>query len=668
MPQEQGYERRVGSVTPAALPQASAAAFGAGIGQSVSEMGDVLHRRDVQKYQIERQQTADSESADAALKLADVRQRLDAARDQARAAPDAGAAGHVAAMEAAFDREVSGITDGITEDRVRRNLSTQIADYRSNFVSGENTWKTVYAAKTSVTNLGVLNEKASARVFMSSDPNVYGQESTAWDDAVDTRSDIGADQKEAVRRDGHAALAIAYAGRRERDDPKGLISDIDGGSFNDVLDAKQLDRLRAGAEAQVRMVEAQQKALAAAQVTATREQLATKRAELDTGAGKPQDWATLAQQYEAIGDTSAAVTARAAGEAKMAALTHQGDGMDALDSQISTLTAKQGRGGLSTAEAATLTGITALRSQKAQRLGQPGGALLDMEFMTGRPIAPLDPADPASVRLRGQQAAQAAQLAGRPNAIEPFKPTELPAMKDLMENGAGGRIQVLQTLAAFGDARVIDGAARQVSGSGDGAFRVASRMLTYPAGQAVATAIVRGDELRGKQPWPEKAQRQARADFMKYYGGAMRGGDLPPGFVNDLFDGAMGFYASRANGGAYDAGRFAEATEAVLGRNGGRGGVARVPGQGIVIAPPTMSPEAMMTRFARAKGEDYQAAAGGRAPVYSDGSHLTRGALRTMLPTMLADGRYGFRGANGALLHDDRGGIYAVDLHRLPAR
>ena len=237
-----------------------------------------------------------------------------------------------------------------------------------------------------------------------------------------------------------------------------------------------------------------------------------------------------------------------------------------------------------------------------------------------------------------------------------------------MENGAGGRIQVLQTLAGFGDARVIDGAARQVSGSGDGAFRIASKMLTYPAGQAVAGAIVRGDELRGKQPWPDKVQRQARADFMKYYGGAMRGGDLPTDYINDLFDGAMGFFASRTNGGVYDAGRFAEATEAVLGRNGGRGGVARVPGQGIVIAPPTMSPEAMMMRFARGREPDYRAAADGRAPVYSDGTPLTRGALRTMLPTMLADGRYGFKGANGALLHNDRGGIYAVDLHRLPAR
>jgi len=664
MPDERGYERRVGSAKPVALPRASAASFGAGVGAAVADVGEALAR----SREIDRRNTADSEAADAAVKLAAVRQRLDAARDEARAAPGVGAADHVKTMEATFDTTVAGLADTITDQRVRRSVTTQIADLRSNFISGEHSWQTVYVAKKSATDIGTLIDRGSARIFTSTDPQAYGQESQAFDEALDAAPGFGADLREAVRREGHAKLAIAQAGRMERDNPAGLIAAVDGGAFNDVLNADQLDRLRTGGAAQLRMIEAQQRAQAAAQVTATREQLATRRAELDTGAGKPQDWVTLADQYEAIGDTSAAVTARASGEAMMAGLAHRGDSVGELDTQIATLTAKQGRGGLSPAEAATLKGVTSLRDQKAQRLGQPGGALLEMEFATGQPIAPLDPRDPASVRLRGQQAAQAAQLAGRPNAIEPFKPTELPAIKDLMENGAGGRIQVLQTLAAFGDARVIDGAARQVSGSGDGAFRIASRMLTYPAGQAVATAIVRGDELRGKQPWPEKAQRLARADFLKYYGGAMRGGDLPPGYINDLFDGAMAFYASRSNGGAYDAGRFAEATEAVLGRNGGRGGVARVPGQGIVIAPPTMAPDAMMTRFARAKNEDYQAAAGGRAPIYSDGTRLTRGALRTMLPTLLADGRYGFRGANGALLHDDRGGIYAVDLERLPAR
>ena len=667
MPQETGYRQQVAPGAPVNLPDASPAAFGAGVGRGIEQVGAALQTADMRHRQLERQQTADSEAADAAVKLAAARQQLDAARDQARATPSAGAADHVKTMEAAFDATTAGIADGITDNRVRRSVTTQLADYRSSFVSGESSWQTIYTAKKSATDMGVVADQGSARLATSSDPAAYAQETKAFDDALDAAPGFGADAREAFRRQGHAQLAIAQAGRMERDNPAGLIVALKAGVFNDVLDGKQIDHLLDGADAKQRMLAAQARAAQAAELTKTREALATKRAELDTGAGTPQDWGTLAAQYEAIGDTSSAVTARAAGMAQKAALDHRGDALPQLDTQIASLTAKQSQGGLSPAEASLRTGLVQLRQQKSERLGQQGGALLEMQFATGESIVPLNPSDPQAMRARAAQARRAAQLAGRAT-IEPFTEAELPGMKDLMEKGAGGRIQVLQTLSGLHDAQAIDGAARQVAGSGDGAFRIAGRMLTYPAGMAVAQAIVRGDEIRSKQPWQAKDAKTARADFDKYYGNTLKGGDLPPDYINDLFEGASAFYASRTNGAVYNAGRFAEATEAVLGRNGGRGGIARLPGVGNVVAPPTMTPDAMMARFARAKGPDYNAAAGGRHPVYSDGTALTRPQIRAMLPTLLADGRYGFRGTNGALVHDDRGGIYAVDLMKLPAR
>jgi len=666
MPQEIGYRQQVQGAAPARLPDASPAAFGAGVGAGVAQLGGSLQNAELRSRQIERKISADQAWSDFATRFADTRSQIDRARIDARTNAAAGGAGHTQAMEETFDAATQGLADGLVESEQRNRAREMIASYRGQIVDDAYGWETGKRVEKMVTDNRSAIDKATARIFTSGDPKSYAQETQALVDSVSGLTGVPADVREKLLKEGNEKLAIAYGNHLIDSNPALAKAAIDAGVFNDVLDGQQLDRLSNGAHAQIRANEAQARAQAAAEAAAAKEDLAAQEVSLRAGAGTYQDRMAIADRFEALGDKSKAAEWRGQAQ-QFGTVQATADWYPpSLNARVAALRAKQGEKGLMPAEAHELGGLETQSRITDEMLAKPGGALLKLEYGTRRAVPPLNPADPASMRARAQVARVAAQQAGRAT-IEPFKPDEMPALKDLMEKGAGGRVQVLQALAGFGDAAVIDGAAHQIAGRGDGAFRIASRMLSYPAGMAVAQAIVRGDEVRDKQPWTEPMMKKAKADFFKYYGPALKG-IMPPGYVNDLFDGAVGYFASRTNGGAYDAGRFAEAVETVLGRNGGHGGKAVVPGLGIVIAPPTMAPDAMMARFQKATGPDYNAAAGGRHPVFGDGTPMTRPQILRMLPTLLPDQRYGFRAPNGALVHDDKGQVYAVDLMKLPAR
>lgn len=663
MPQERGYERQIGTGGAVGMPRASAAAFGAGIGAGMVDIADSLHRADMNARAIERQQTADSEAAGFNATFAKLREEADGAAVDARNNAQPGGAGHAEAMRAWWEKRAAGLTDGITDERVRRSANTQLLEFGGRLGASEYQWQEGRRVGKIVTDQGDMRATAANRAFRLADPKAFAEEMSLGRQGIEALQGVPEDVRDGLLRDYEQAVSVSFFNGMIERDPASVTRVLGTGAFDDILQPEQMERLRNGADIQVRRNDGAARAEAAQKLAATKEALATRRAELDAGAGKPQDWLDLGAQYEAIGDTSSAVTARAKGTGMAAAIGFRGEDLPQLDTRIAALTAKKHAGGLSTAEAATLSGVQDLRGQLAGMLGQPGGALMAHQFATGKPIAPIDFDDPERLRARGIEAKAAAARYGRVMA-EPILSTELPALRDMVAGGGPQKLQALSIIQGFGDPQVVRAAAAQVAGAEDGAFRVASQLSL-----SVARDVLRGGEAlkSGPQVWKED---RARADFSKWYGRtlSMVGGS----YRGDVFQAAKAFYAQRAvDGGeqAYNPGRFAEAIETVMGRapgpKGATGGIARH-GKGLVIVPQGMKPDGLLQRFARASAADYHAASDGRKPRWSDGTGMTRGDFAGLLPTAIdGAGHYGFRGPGGRLIEDERGDPYVIDINRL---
>lgn len=661
MPQETGYTQQLGPARPAGLPQSNAVAFGAGVGAALADAGETVHQVQLERYRADRKLAADQAWSDFATRFADTRAGLDKTRADARANAAAGGAGHTAAMEQAFDAATATLTDGLTEAEQRNRAREMIASYRGQIVDEAYTWQLGAGVKKSIADIGGLSDKATARLYTSGDPKSYAQETQMLRDSIAGLANVPADVRDNLWREGSAKLAAAYGNHLIDTSPQLAMVLLNSGTFNDVLDGDQVNRLRDGARAQIHAVEAQKRANAAADKAAARDELGAQAVTLDAGGGTYQDRLNMAQRWDALGDKSKAEEWRGKAQQFVAVQGTRDWTLPQLDQRIAALQGKQNKGGLSGAEAHELAGLQDQRAASAKRLNDDGGALLQLQYATGRLIAPIDPGNPASMQQRARDATVAAQRYGRV-AVEPILATELPAFKDLVANGPTGKLQAIDQLRSFGDARVIAGAARQIAGD-DGAFRVAALLP-----RDVARDVLRGPEtLKGHpQVWN---QAQATSDFAKWYGNALSW--LGGSYRNDILDAAKGFYAQRASDGGlqkYDPGRFAQSIETVMGRTAdGRGGVAHT-SQGIVIVPSTMKPTQLLTTFARATPQDYGKAAGGRHPVWTDGKPLTEREFKALLPTMVADGVYGFRGRTGKLIQDSHGDVYTVPIAKLPQR
>lgn len=663
MAQETGYRQQVGTPSPVNLPGASAEAFGAGVGRGIEQVGAALQNADLRSRQIDRQQRADSEAADFASRFATIREAADKASIDARTGAAPGGAGHAEQTAAWWDQQKAGLLDGITEDRVRRSAAAQLDEFGSRFRAAEYQWQEGARVGKLVTDTKSATDIAANRAYHSHDQQSFAEELNLGRQAIETITGVPADVREKLLQHHDETVSVGFLNGVVDTNPGAVAALLDSGQFDGLVSPQQADRLRNGAHAELRSREAQARAQAAADKAAQRDDLAATEVTLNAGGGSYADRVATAQRFEAMGDKSKAEEWK--GKATtFAAFQEAADlKLPEMDARIAELTAKQGGKGLSSAEAYELAGVKDQRAASASRLDQSGGALLQQQYATRRPLAPIDPANPASMQARARSAIAAAGAYDR-NLVEPILPTELQSFKDLMGDRPGDKLRALDAIRAFGDPRAIAGAARQIAGADDGDMRIAA---TLP--HETARDVLRGGEtLRGNSAvWSEK---QAAAVMQTYYRKtlALAG----QGYADDVMTAAKNFYAermTRAGETKWNPGRFAEAIETVMGRTltargEVRGGVARMP-QGIVIVPPTMAPQALMTRFARSRPQDYAKAADGRAPRWANGAAMTERQFKQLLPTAIGGGRYGFRGPDGGLIEDDKGGIYSVDIGML---
>lgn len=448
---------------------------------------------------------------------------------------------------------------------------------------------------------------------------------------------------------------------------KSYLHQLTGGDAGKADDEIRIARDRQ--EAEQRRVAAEARAEEAHQRGLQREQLQTLKSSLDGGAGTSADWETLAKGYQAIGDTSSAVEAHGRGVEMRASDAYRGAALPEIDQRIGQLETQRA---MTPDQAAELKGLRTRRDATAQRLSQPGGALAQLEFATGRPLPPLDPRNAQTYADRAQRAVEAARTYGR-QTIEPLTQTEAQPLKDLASGDAGSRLSALTAIAKFGDPRAIEGAARQIAGEGDGSFRVAATLINLPgdAGYQAARDILRGPDA-AKTNGQVFLPADARNLFQSYAAPALR--FMPQNYASDVLDAAKNLYTARMTAAGETQWRPAAwqtAIDTVLGgyRSGGNiyGGVANFHNTPVSL-PPGWTSDGLFRRVARATGDDWKGASVGATPIWPDGSPVYSAQLRDLTPARLGGTRYGLLTRNGRFLTAKGGGPYIFDAARMPWR
>jgi hypothetical protein len=514
MPQEQIYQPQIVPGNTAGIPLAQPQDFGAGVGQGIGQLGGALE----QGKKIDRQLRADEQATTAASNLARVRLALDEQRNAARANAAPLAAGHAQAMADSFDAATQDITAGITDTRVRRSIEAQIQEQRASFVGNEDAWQVATAAKESVGNIRETGNRWSAFVRTSADPDAYVTATKAIDGLVDSQQGIG-EYREPVRRELHAQLAMAAGQRLQDTNPKALVVALDSGHFNDVLDGQQIDRLRDGAQVEVRRLDA----LAAHQaVLAVQQQKEFETTALGDGgrgvAVDPGSLRDMAKIAKARGDTSRAAELDAAAAASEESRVYGATAPAQVTTRIAQI---EGHKDWQASPDLVARHTQLLKLREQLRTAEP-------EF------PPLNFDDPAAVTARVQQSNVWAQ--GHNGTRRILGHDQAAELAGFASGGPAARAQVAGMLAKLpGDAAMI--AANEVS-KHDFALRQA--ILLPPA---LRVQLFEGEKLASANPTLKPA-----SDIRERWNGhamlALKG--FPADAQNAVLAGAANVYAYRA--------------------------------------------------------------------------------------------------------------------------
>ncbi len=502
-----------------------------------------------------------------------------------------------------------------------------------------------------------------AEVHLATGASIYARMANRGGRSLEWAQNRALEMESGARRD----IALARTTNLGPDAGEAYFKRFEGVfSPEDARSVQSTIRIRREAlAAEERRVAAEARAAAAAERAQERERLETLRTQLETGAGSSADWVALAEGYGRIGDTSGAASARAKAAETRAAEKYRGASLPTIERDIAALEAREGK--LSPTEASTLNGLRDLRQQTVARLNEPGGALRQEQYATGTVPAALDLNDADSFKARANAAIAAARNQG--GRVEPLFADDIRRLEGYMQGEASERLKALRTISNFSDPRAIEGAARQLTGAGDGDFRIAATLVSSPGGEKLALEVLRGRDALATS---EKAfsPSLAQFEFNRMAAPALAG--MPPDYSRDVFDAARNIYAERARQkgqAAWDATLWRGAINAALGgdERGGRqyGGVVRHRDRWVSI-PPGWTANGVFRRIATMSGPDTGKAAITDAPTWPDGSKVTVGQIRELTPVRLGGTRYGFQTRGGRLLGTKSGRPYTLDVAKLP--
>lgn len=442
---ERTYQQQVGARAQDVAVQTSPDAYGAQIGAAVGELGQTVHRGDIQAYQIERKARADTEAATFARNFAEWRMNMDGVIRQQRSGAAAGGAGHTQAVRDAYEKGRETLLSGITEDSVRASAATQFSTFGASVLEREGTWQEGKRVAKVIDDTQVLSDIGANRVRQLSDQGAYQDEVKAGYAFVDSLA-VDDDTKAKLKRElVDQKYAIAYISGLNDKDPLLARGMMDAGAFNDILEPGQLEQLRGGADIEIRRSAAAAEHEASMQKAALADQIQTFK-ELDSqGIEIPPDQLTAARDAAAAsGDMSTAVQLDGIMANNVFAKVYRGQTPIQREQRMGALSGK--------------AKPSAAEQRELDWLRSHSGAL-DTEFNTdpvgyaakngqGSSVPPaIDLANPATIKARIDWRRQYSKATGRPVPV--FSDNELVPLREQVQSGAKGRLGVLQALDAF---------------------------------------------------------------------------------------------------------------------------------------------------------------------------------------------------------------------------
>lgn len=658
-----GYDSQVGARAQDVAVQVSPEAYGAGLGRSIGEAGQVFHQGQINDYKIQRAATADAEATGFARRFAEFRLSMDETVRATRNSAAPGGVGHTEAMRQAYEKGRETLFTGLTEDSVKRQAEQQFIAFGSSLLERESTWAEGRRVAKVLDDAQVYSDIGANRVRALPDANVYQDESALADAYIDSLN-LDDDTRAKLKRETHQKYAISFLNGRIDQDPAVARGLIDAGAFNDVLEPQQLEQLRSGADVEIRRGQAQAEHEANMQKAGIREQIATlKEADSQGLEVDPARIDQLIQAATAMGDTSAALELDGIKANNAFARVYRAMTPVQREARISVLSGKEKR---SPAEQRELEyARTHAGAMDSDFNNDPVGYAA--KYGTGSSVPPvLDPADPQSVAKRLEWRRQYSAATGRPVPV--FSDNELVPLRERVTSGAPGRLEVLKALDAMPSADRAE-AARQilpndVSFRHESLIRPFARATVYagreklaadrsfltpdrktPAGQRAHQLLgIAGSEidfaLRAMQPAEVDAVKQISGQWLAGWLSA-KGRDinsLTPGDIRNAATLALGGYAKP--NGTY------------------LGGIGHWAGGQPYVVPDGFNHNGFQTFvMGQRKLDDGR----GNGPINPDGTPFN---LNNAYPVLIGPDRYRWETPGGSVVTNKKGQAYVTRLYR----
>jgi len=646
------YQRQRGDARLTPTPIADANAFGSDVGRAISQLGDTVHRNEVNAYKIERQQQADQETADFNARFAAARERMDRVSIDARNNAAPGAAGHADAVAKAWDDERAQLLTGMTETRLIQHAEQQLGEFGSRLRSSEYQFEQGARIGKTVADFQQTSDLSANRARLAHDPASFAEELKFGRAGIEAMAGVPADVKDKLVREHEQRVSIGYLNGLNDSNPAIALAMLNAGTFNDILDPAQIEQARNGAQVEVRRADAQVAHQQQLQKQALQDEVETVKAQMSGGVIIPDArLAELQGRLSAMGDeggaTKIGIARVEAGVRKVADVWRP----EQFDDRINVLAGKQKRSAHEDIELKTLRGMRGPATETFNR--NPG----EWAAKNNMPPPALDLGDPQSIAARKSWARTVSGVARRPVPL--LTANEAADLRARAGESPKARLAVVDQIAAMGDYRSITSVARQIAPND----AMLARLATLP--RDIRTASVAGAEVRqGNRTLIDGvAGTEAREAFDTRLGAAAQ--LMNPADLNAAFDTARNLYAFSTRDGAqaYEEGKFApfihQALGGTLGPRGERlGGVGRVNG-----APMLLTPNMTQDRFDRAWSR-FTFRQSDRTPVWQDGRAMTPVEVKRYQPTLRPDGRYEFHGPNNQILKVKSGGIWTVDFER----
>lgn len=656
---ERGYQSQVGARPQDVAVQVSPDTYGAGFGRAIGELGDTLHRNEINAYKIQRAATADAEATDFARRFAEYRLSMDGTVRDARNGAAPGGAGHAEAIRQAYEKGRETLFSGLTEDSVKRQAEQQFIAFGSSLLERESTWAEGQRVGKVVTDAQTLTDIGANRVRQLSDQGAYQDEVKAGYAYIDSLN-LGTDAKAKLRRELiDQKYAISYLNGLNDKDPSLAKAQIEAGTFNDVLTPDQLEQARNGADIEIRRVQVQAEHEASMQKAAVREDIAAlKEADSQGLEIEPSRLAAARDAALAMGDKSTALELDGMIANNAFAKVYRGQTPVQREARLAELSGKDKP--------------SAAEQRELAWLRQHSGAL-DEAFNsdpvgyaakngTGSSVPPpIDPADPQSVAARLQWRRQYSRATGRP--IPVFSDNELVPLRERVASGAPGRLEVLRGLDAMPSAdRAV--AAQQIVPN-DVSFR--HEALIEPFARATVYAgreklqadrgflnpdrktpqgmraqqllAIAGTEidfaLRAMQPAEAEAVKQISGQWLAGWLSA-KGRDVNSITPGDIRNAATAAFGGKSQNGTY------------------LGGIGHWAGGQAYVVPDGFSRTGFQNYIARQRAADDKS---GNGPVDENGQPFN---LNNAYPVLIGNGRYRWETPGGSVVLNKKRQIYTT--------